>query len=105
MGRKTIDVEKVAAAIEADVGEALPDLRQALAEATSGIGFMTTSDQLLVRRARERSGLDRVVFAEKIHTPVATLEDWEQGRVALPGGIGCLLKLLVKRPELLSELS
>ena len=33
MDSKTIDVEKVAAAIEADAGEALPDLRQALAEA------------------------------------------------------------------------
>ena len=38
MGIKKIDVEKLAAAIEADAGESLPDLRQALAEAKAGIG-------------------------------------------------------------------
>jgi len=38
MDIKKIDVDKVAAAIEADAGEALPDLRQALAEARAGVG-------------------------------------------------------------------
>lgn len=49
MGIKKIDVEKVAAAIEADAGEVLPDLRQALAEAKAGLGRVTTPDQILVR--------------------------------------------------------
>ena len=57
MGIKKIDVEKVATAIEADAGEALPDLRQALAEAKAGLGRVTTPEQMLVRRAREKSGL------------------------------------------------
>lgn len=99
-----MDVEKVAQAIEADAGEALPDLRQALAEAKAGAGRVTTSAQLLVRHARERSGLTQAAFAERIGTPVATLRDWEQGRFAPPGGVLCLLRLISAHPELTQEL-
>ncbi|MCW5260893.1 helix-turn-helix domain-containing protein [Verminephrobacter eiseniae] len=105
MGIGKIDIEKVATAIEADAGEILPDLRQALAEAKAGIGRVTTPEQLLVRRAREKSGLTQAAFAERIATPVATLRDWEQGRFVPPGGVLCLLRLLVKHPELSQELS
>ena len=86
MGIKKIDVEKVATAVEADAGETLPDLRQALAEAKAGIGRVTTPEQIIVRQAREKSGLTQSAFAECIKTPVATLRDWEQGRFAPPGG-------------------
>jgi len=104
MGIKKIDVDKVASAIEADAGEALPDLRQALAQAKAGIGRVTTPEQLLVRQAREKSGLTQAAFAEIIETPVATLRDWEQGRFAPPGGVLCLLRLIIKHPELSQEL-
>jgi len=105
MGIKKIDIQKVATAIEADAGESLPDLRQALAEAKAGVGRVTTPDQILVRQAREKSGLTQAVFAERIATPVATLRDWEQGRFAPPGGVLCLLRLIIKHPELSQELS
>jgi putative transcriptional regulator len=103
MGKK-IDIEAVAKAIEADAGEALPDLRQALTEAQAGKGRVTTPEQILVRQARERSGLTQVAFAERIDTPVATLRDWEQGRFAPPGGVLCLLRLISAHPELVHEL-
>lgn len=103
MGKK-IDIERVAAAIEADAGEHLPDLRQALAEAQLGLGRITTPEQILVRQAREKAGLTQAVFAERIATPVATLRDWEQGRFVPPGGVLCLLRLIVKHPELSNEL-
>lgn len=105
MGIKKMDVEKVAAAIEVDAGEALPDLRQALAEAKAGLGRVTTPDQILVRQARKMSGLTQAAFAARIETPVATLRDWEQGRFAPPGGVLCLLRLIIKHPELFNELS
>ncbi|MDR9834500.1 helix-turn-helix domain-containing protein [Herbaspirillum huttiense] len=105
MGIRKIDVEKVAKAIEADAGEALPDLRQALAEAKAGVGRVTTPEQIIVRQAREKSGLTQAAFAERIETPVATLRDWEQGRFAPPGGVLCLLRLIIKHPELSEELS
>jgi putative transcriptional regulator len=44
MSIKKIDIDKVAAAIEADAGESLPDLRQALAEAKAGLGRVTTAE-------------------------------------------------------------
>jgi putative transcriptional regulator len=100
-----MDVEKIAKAIETDAGEALPDLRQALAEATAGVGRVTTPEQILVRQAREKSGLTQQAFAERIATPVATLRDWEQGRFAPPGGVLCLLRLIIKHPELSQELT
>lgn len=98
------DIEKVAHAIEADAGESLPDLRQALAEANAGLGRITTAEQLLVRTARTNSGMTQQAFADLISTPVATLRDWEQGRFTPPGGVLCLLRLLLRRPELAREL-
>lgn len=105
MNMKNIDVEKVAAAIESDAGVPLPDLRQALAEAKAGLGRVTSPEQILVRQAREKSGLTQSAFAERIATPVATLRDWEQGRFTPPGGVVCLLKLIIRHPELSQELS
>jgi putative transcriptional regulator len=105
MNIKNMNIDKVAAAIEADAGESLSDLREALAEAKAGLGRATTPEQILVRQAREKSGLTQAAFAERIATPVATLRDWEQGRFAPPGGVVCLLKLIIKHPELSQELS
>jgi putative transcriptional regulator len=99
-----MNIEEIALAIEADFGETLPELRQALAEAQSGIGRITTPTQLLVRQARERSGLTQQGFAERIATPVATLRDWEQGRFVPPGGVLCLMRLIAAHPELALEL-
>ncbi len=48
-----IDIEKVAKAIEADAGEALPDLRQSLAEAKAGLhARVHTPEQITARRGR-----------------------------------------------------
>lgn len=105
MSIKKIDIEKVAVAIETDAGESLPNLRQALAQAQAGLGRVTTPEQMLVRQARKKAGLTQAAFAERIATPVATLRDWEQGRFAPPGGVVCLLRLIIKHPELSQELS
>lgn len=100
-----IDIEKVAKSIEDNAGEAIPDLRQALMEAKAGAGRVTTPEQILVRQARERSGLTQALFAERIATPVATLRDWEQGRYVPPGGVLCLMRLIARHPELSQELA
>ncbi len=105
MSIKEMNIDAVAKAIEVNAGEALPDLRQALKEAKAGIaGRVTRSEQILVRQAREKTGLSQTAFAERIATPVATLRDWEQGRFAPPGGVLCLLRLIIKHPELSREL-
>jgi putative transcriptional regulator len=101
-----LDIEAVAKAIEADMGEPLPDIRQALTEAKTGtVGRVTTPEQTLVRQARIKAGLTQQAFADRIATPVATLRDWEQGRFAPPGGVICLFRLIAKHPELTLELA
>ncbi|MDO9159129.1 MAG: XRE family transcriptional regulator, partial [Burkholderiaceae bacterium] len=61
-----LDVEAVAKAIEADFGEALPDIRQALTEAKTGtVGRVTTPTQILVRTARSKAGLSQQAFADR----------------------------------------
>lgn len=100
-----MDIEAIAKAIEADAGEALPELRQALEEVKAGMGRVTTAEQVLVRSARAKTGLSQQAFAERIATPVATLRDWEQGRFAPPGGVLCLLRLIVRHPELMEEMA
>jgi putative transcriptional regulator len=102
--QKDKDLESIAQAIEADAGEALPDLRQALAEARERVGRVTTPEQILVRQAREAVGMTQVAFAQSIATPLATLRDWEQGRFPPPGGVLCLLRLIVSRPDIVREL-
>lgn len=72
----------MAKAIEVDAGEALPDLRQALKEAKGRVGGVTTPEQILVRQARQKSGLTQADFAECIDTPVAMLRDWEPVHIA-----------------------
>lgn len=69
------------------------------------MGRVTTAEQVLVRSARAKTGLSQQAFAERIATPVATLRDWEQGRFAPPGGVLCLLRLIVRHPELMEEMA
>jgi putative transcriptional regulator len=106
--KRDFDIEKVARAIEADFGEELPDIREALAEVKAGSSNgcrVTTPAQILVRQARSKSGLTQAAFAERIATPVSTLRDWEQGRFTPPGAVACLLRLILKHPELAGELA
>lgn len=99
-----MDIEKIAAAIETDAGEALPELRQALCDAAELKGRVTTAEQLLVRGTRATLGLSQAEFAARIGTPTATLRDWEQGRFTPPGAVLCLLRLLSAHPNLSNEL-
>ncbi|MFT4190803.1 MAG: type II toxin-antitoxin system MqsA family antitoxin [Comamonas sp.] len=104
--RRDFNLEKVARAIEADMGEELPDIRQALAEVKAGApGRVTTPEQILVRQARQQLGLTQAAFAARIATPIQTLRDWEQGRFTPPGAATCLLRLIVRHPELAGELA
>jgi len=104
--KRNFDIETVARAIEADAGDALPDIRTALAEVKAGnVGRITTPEQILLRQARAKAGLTQLEFAKIIDTPAATLRDWEQGRFAPPGGVVCLLRLIIKHPELSLEMS
>ncbi len=104
MSRKKVNLDKMIQTIEADAGETIPGLKQALQEAQEGLGRIHTPEQILVRQAREKTGMTQAEFADRIQTPVATLRDWEQGRFSPPGGVLCLFHLILKHPELSREL-
>jgi putative transcriptional regulator len=101
-----LDVEATARAIEADAGEPLPGLREALSEVKQGKNARVTSpEQLILREARRMTGLSQDEFARRIGTPVSTMRGWEQGRFQPPGAATALARLIVKRPFLAEELA
>ena len=101
-----MDIDKVATAIEADAGQAIPELKNSLREMLEAkAGRTYTPEQLLVVGVRKKLNLSQPDFADMIDTPVATLRDWEQGRFKPPGGVLCLLRLLAKRPEIVGDLA
>ncbi len=51
---KKLNVNKVAAAIEADAGQALPGLRESLAEAKAGLAGREYTPEQIVKRRRGR---------------------------------------------------
>ena len=64
---KKLRVEKVAAAIEADAGQALPGLRGALAEAKAGrAGRVHTPEQVVARRRGRPAGSVAAVSKEPV---------------------------------------
>jgi|688.fasta_scaffold157604_2 putative transcriptional regulator len=101
-----MNIDKIAKAIEADAGMALPDLKDSLAEMQQGLSArIHTPEQLLLRSARQKTGKTQQAFAELIKTPVATLRDWEQGRFSPSGAVLCLLHLISNHPDMIDELA
>ncbi len=64
---KTLNVNKVAAAIEADAGQALPGLRESLAQAKAGIaGKVHTPKAIAARRPGRPAGSVALVVKEPV---------------------------------------
>lgn len=97
------DIEKIAAIIEADAGQPIEGLVQSLKEAKAGIkGRVTTAEQIIVKTARNASGLSQSGFAGLINTPLRTLQEWEQGRTTPPGVAIRLCELIIDDPKILA---
>jgi len=64
---KKLSVDKVTAAIEADAGQVLPGLREALAEAKAGqVGRVHTPEQVVARRRGRPAGSLAAVTKEPV---------------------------------------
>jgi putative transcriptional regulator len=48
---------------------------------------------------RKRLGLSQRQFAAAIHVPVATLQNWEQGRTLMDPSARALMLILAREPE------
>lgn len=67
MSLKKLNVDKVAHAIEADAGQALPGLREALAEAKAGrFAAVHTPEQIAARRRGRPAGSVQAVTKEPV---------------------------------------
>lgn len=51
------------------------------------------------RRVRKRLGLSQTEFSERIHVPLETIRNWEQGKRCPTGAAQALLQVLDKAPE------
>lgn len=49
---------------------------------------------------RRRLNMTQEEFARALHVPVATLRNWEQGRVALEPAVVSLLTIVTKHPQM-----
>lgn len=79
-------IEDIATAIEVDAGEAIPGLRDSLAEMECDErARVHTPQQIALRDARQALGLTQDGFARLIQTPVGTVRDWEQGHFITAG--------------------
>ena len=104
MRLKDINVEKEVAAIVADAGEEIPGLKETLQNAKEGnYSTVHTPQQIALRQARKQLGVSQSTFAKMIHTPVATLRDWEQGRYAPSGAVVMRSQIVVDHPEIVEE--
>jgi uncharacterized protein (DUF4415 family) len=84
---KKLNVNKVAAAIEVDAGQALPGLRESLAEAKAGrAGRVHTQEQTVARRRGRPAGSVATMTKEPVKLRLdpdvlaalrATGEDWQ----------------------------
>jgi putative transcriptional regulator len=48
---------------------------------------------------RKRLGMSQRRFAEAIHVPVATLQNWEQGRTLMDPSARALMTILAREPQ------
>jgi len=64
---KSLDIDKVATAIEADAGHALPGLRESLAQAKAGsFAQVHTPEQMVARRRGRPAGSKQAVTKEAV---------------------------------------
>ncbi len=101
-----MNIENIKKAIEDDAGEMLPDLEKSLKESVAGQhDRVYTPEQIMIRDARKQLKLSQQAFSDLIHTPVATLRDWEQGRYSPPGVMLKLAEIALLHPEIFKDVA
>ena len=69
------------------------------------IGRRSTVATYPIVRAREKSGLSQVKFAELLGVSVRTVQDWEQGRREPNAAAKTLLKVAELHPGILKKIA
>lgn len=91
--RPQIDHAKIAATTEEDIRRHAVEDGQDPDQSLDGFVAST-------RSIRARLGMTQEQFASALRVPVATLRNWEQGRVALDPAVVSLLTIVARHPTL-----
>jgi putative transcriptional regulator len=74
-------------------------------QAASDDGEAAKDAAAWVRRVRRRAGLSQAEFARRIGVSVATVRDWERGKLLPQGAARALLRVIDRVPEAVLALS
>lgn len=85
---------------ERNIGQ---EILEAVREVKAGGGRRFTIQVSPIVEARLKSGLSQSEFAKLLGVSKRTLQEWEQGRREPTGAAKSLLKIAVKRPDVLRE--
>ena len=94
MARKPdVDLAKVDATTEADIRQHMRE------EGYDPDEAIRDEDIISPAAIRKRLGMSQRRFAEAIHVPVATLQNWEQGRTPMDPSARALMTILAREPK------
>jgi len=80
----------------------LAEIKANISEGKATHRVVEVSDAI---HARRLSGISQSEFANKIGVSIRTYQEWEQGRRQPTGAARVLLRLISKKPELVSDLA
>lgn len=89
-----VDRAKVAAASEADI---IKHMREDGEDPDAVLGPLI--EEMPPAYIREQIGMTQVEFAKTLRIPVATLRNWEQGRVRIDPAARALFRILSRDPQ------
>lgn len=88
-----IDRAKMGATTEADIA------RYAAADGSESDDTANFEPTVLVQSVRRQLGMTQAAFAEALRIPLATLRNWEQGRVQPDPAARSLLLIVSRNPD------
>jgi putative transcriptional regulator len=92
-GKPDVDLAKIDATTEEDVGRHMRE------EGYDPDEAVKDEDIISPAIIRKRLGMSQRRFAEAIHVPVATLQNWEQGRTPMDPSARALMTILAREPQ------
>ena len=92
--QRKIDRPKIATASETDIAR---HRREDGEDPDAALGSFI--EELPPACIRERIGMTQVEFAKTLRIPVATLRNWEQGRVGIDPAARALFRILSRDPK------
>jgi putative transcriptional regulator len=90
---QSFDIVKIDATTEEDI------CRHMREEGYDPDEYVQEEDIISPAVIRKRLGMSQRQFAKAIHVPVATLQNWEQGRTPMDPSARALMTILAREPQ------